>query len=47
LLLLDGAAEVNRGRSDTGVTPLYIASEKGYDTVVGLLLNMGGTPLHP
>ena len=60
-LLLGGGADMNQawnGTSyDNGGTPLFIAAQKGYVEVVGLLLNSstdvgraktvdGATPLH-
>jgi len=41
-LLLDNGAEVDRARTDSGVTPLHAASQMGHLGVVEALLGKGG-----
>ena len=40
-LLLAAGADKDAARDDNGVTPIYIASQNGYDKVVELLLAAG------
>ena len=39
--LLEAGADVNKARTDIGVTPLYVACQKGHGSIVEALLSRG------
>ena len=40
-MLINGGAEINKARTDNGITPLLIAAQKGNLQIVEILLKNG------